>query len=82
MANTVLTIVNKVLKKLRESTVTTIDGDDYAELITDLLTETKREVEDAWNWTALKGTVLLDTLASVYRYKISAVYQGSVIKDI
>ena len=82
MSATVLTIVNKVLKKLRESTVTTIDGDDYAELITDLLTETKREVEDAWNWTALKGTVLLATLASVYRYKISAVYQGSVIKDI
>ena len=82
MSATVLTIVNKVLKKLRESTVTTIDGDEYAELITDLLTEAKREVEDAWDWTSLKGTVLLDTIVGTYRYKVSAVYQGSVIKEI
>ena len=62
--------------------MTTIDGDDYAELITDLLTEAKREVEDAWDWTSLKGTVLLDTIVGTYRYKVSAVYQGSVIKAV
>ena len=82
MSATVLTIVNKVLKKLRESTVTTIDGDDYAELITDFLTETKEQVENAWDWRALQGTVILDTVTSTYRYKLNAVYQNSKISDI
>lgn len=82
MSTPVLTIVNKVLKKLRESTVTTIEGDDYAELITDFLTETKQEIEDAWDWTALKGTVLLDTIADAYRYKLSSVYEGSEIHSV
>lgn len=82
MSATVLTIVNKVLRKLRESTVTTIDGDDYAELIVDFLTETKDEVETAWDWTALEGTVLLDTVADTYRYKLAAVYQGSKIRNV
>ncbi len=82
MSATVLTIVNKVLRKLREDTVTTIDGDDYAELVTDLLTETKEEVEAAWDWTALEGTVLLDTVVDTYRYKLAAVYQGSKIRNM
>lgn len=82
MSAPVLTIVNKVLKKLRESPVTTIAGDEYAELITDLLTETKEEVENAFDWRALQGTVLLDTVADVYRYKLLAVYQNSKIRDI
>jgi len=82
MSATVLTIVNKVLKKLRESTVNSIDGDDYAEQITDLLTETKDEVEKAWKWTALKGTVLLDTTASTYRYKLAGAYEGTVLFEL
>ena len=82
MSATVLSIVNKVLKKLRESKVATIDGDDYAELITDFVTETKEEVENAFNWRALQGTVLLDTVADTYRYKLAAVYQNSKISDI
>lgn len=82
MSATKLTIVNKVLRKLRESAIATIEGDDYAELITDFLTETKREIEDAWDWTVLRGTVLLDTVTSTYRYKLNAVYEGSEIHDI
>jgi len=82
MANTVLQTVNKVLRKLRESPVTTIEGDDYAELITDFMTETKEEVENATDWMALRGTVLLDTVADTYRYKLDAVYQNSKILEV
>ncbi len=82
MSATKLVIVNKVMRKLRESKITTIDGDDYAELITDFLTETKREIEDAWDWTVLKGTVLLDTVVGTYRYKLSNVYERSEIHDV
>jgi hypothetical protein len=62
--------------------VTTIDGDDAAEMVTDLLTECKSEVEGAWDWTALEGTVLLDTVANTYRYKLQGVYQGSKLKNV
>ena len=82
MSATVLTIVNKVLRKLREDTVTVIDGDTQAELITDFLTETKKVVEDSWNWTALEGTVLMDTIIGTYRYKLQGTYQGSIIRKV
>jgi hypothetical protein len=82
MSATVLTIVNKVMRKLREDTVNSIDGDIYAEQITDLLTEVKDEVEKAWPWQALLGTVLLDTTASAYRYKLQGIYEGSKIMEV
>ena len=82
MSAPVLTIVNRVLRKLRESTVNSIDGDEQAELITDFLTETKEEVEDAYDWRSLQGTVLLDTVADTYRYKLQGVYERSVIKEL
>ena len=82
MSATVLTITNRVLRRLRKSTVNSISGNTYAELIVDLLTEAKSEIEDAFDWQALQGTVLMDTVADTYRYKLQGVYERSVIKRV
>lgn len=82
MSATVLTIVNRVLRKLRESTVASIDGDDYAELITDFLTETKEDVEDAFDWQCLQSTVTVDTVAGTAQYKLTGVYERSLVKAV
>ena len=82
MSATVLTITNRVLRRLRKSTVSSVSGNSYAELIVDLMTEAKEEVEDAFDWQTLQGTVLMDTVASTYRYKLQGVYERSLIKKV
>ena len=52
------TIINKVLRRLREDTVAAdwigdladSDADDYQKLIGDFVNEAKQIVEDAWSW--------------------------------
>lgn len=82
MAATKVSIVNKVLRKLRESTVSTISGNTYPELITDFLNETKREVEDAWNWKALRVETDVATVASTSQYTLTGTYERSIIFDV
>src|SRR5690606_20467823 len=45
----------------------------YAKLITQLVNETRREVEDAWNWITLRNTVTLTTEADVSQYVLTGV---------
>lgn len=52
---TYLEIVNKVLRKLREDTVTTVDYSDYSALIGEFVNDAKREVENAYRWSAHRG---------------------------
>ena len=47
---TYLQIVNKVLRRLRENEVSSINENPYSLLIGDLVNVVKREVEDAWDW--------------------------------
>lgn len=57
-------IINAVLRRLREDTIssdwsgTLVDAtgvSDYQKLIGDFVNEAKRDVEDAWNWGAMRG---------------------------
>lgn len=60
---TYLEIVNKVLKRLRETQVTTIDYSEYSSLISEFVNDAKNEVEDAWNWSAHTTSVSFRMLA-------------------
>jgi hypothetical protein len=40
-------------------------------LIGDFVNQTKREVEDAWNWIALRTTIQVPTVASTFRYTLT-----------
>lgn len=71
MATTYIDIVNKVLRRLREPTVDTVNENDYSTLIGEFVNETKREVEDAWDWAALRTTLTLDTISSTFNYVLS-----------
>ena len=68
---TQLQIVNSVLRRLREPTVTSILQNDYALLIADLVNEAKREVEDAWDWLPLRKTIAVDTVSGVFKYTLT-----------
>ena len=74
---TYIELVNSVLRRLRESEVTTVQGagnsNAYARLIGDFVNEAKSQVEAAWKWSALRQTLTATTVAGTFNYEI----QGS-----
>ena len=71
MATTYLQLVNDTLVRLRESTVSSVTENDYSALVGKLVNDAKREVEDAWNWEALKTTISVSTTAPTVSYSLS-----------
>lgn len=65
---TYLELVNDVLARLREDPVTTVSANRYSKLIGKFVNETKREVEDAWNWNRLRSTVQILTVPATFNY--------------
>ena len=74
---TYIELVNSVLRRLRESEVTTVQGSGnsnaYARLIGDFVNEAKSQVENAWKWSALRRTLTATTVDGTFNYEI----QGS-----
>lgn len=68
---TFLACVNYVLRRLRETEVTTYNETTYSTLIADFVNQAKREVEDAWNWSRLRTTIPINTVAGTYRYVLT-----------
>ena len=61
---TILDIVNKILARLREGEVTDVTDSTYSRMLVNLINDAKREVEDAFNWSVLKKTIDVTTVAS------------------
>jgi hypothetical protein len=68
--STYLQLVNEVLVRLREPQVTAITNNNYSLMIGKFINDTKRQVEDAWNWDALGVTVTGTTSAGTTNYLI------------
>jgi len=68
---TYLQLVNEVFKALREDEVTSVDQSDYSSLIGFFINQTKREVEDAHNWTQLRNTIQVTTADGTYNYPLT-----------
>lgn len=65
-----LELVNKVLVRLRENKVSTVNQTPYSSLISELVNEAKNLVEDAWDWTNLRTTLSGTTTEGVFSYEI------------
>ena len=65
---TYLNLVNNVLKRLREEEVTTVNETAYSKLISSFVNDAKRMVEDAWDWSALRSTLTVTTVADTFSY--------------
>ena len=68
---TYLQLVNKVLIRLRESEVTSVAQSSYSKLVGELINQTKREVEDSWQWVLLRSTVQVPTVSGTFRYTLT-----------
>lgn len=67
---TYLQLINRVLRKLRETEVTDL-ALDYTKLIGEFVNEAKEEVEDSWKWHELRLDITFDTVANTRSYDLS-----------
>lgn len=68
---TYLNLVNAVLRKLREDEITTVGESDYSKLIGDFINDAVQAVENAWDWTALRHTYSIFTIAGTSSYSLT-----------
>lgn len=79
---TYLELINNVLKRLRERTVSTKDETTYSTLISVLVNDAKTEVENAWNWSALRQTLTLTTTSGVFNYELNGTGNNFSVMDV
>jgi hypothetical protein len=77
---TYLQLVNQVLQRLREPTVATVTASSYSTLIGHFINDTKRHVEDAFNWDALQTTLTVATANGTTNYTVAG--SGRRQKDV
>ena len=68
---TYLDLVNNVLRRLREDTVTAVTNDTYSTMVGDFVNDAKEMVESAWDWSALRTRLTISTTADDYTYSLT-----------
>lgn len=68
---TYLYLVNNVLRRLRETEVSSVQSNSYSKLIGDLINDAKDLVETSWDWSALRTTLTITTTADVFNYSLT-----------
>jgi len=78
---TYLELVNDVLVRLRESTVSTVGETTYSSLIGKFVNDAKRQIEDSYNWNVLGQTITVTTTSATSSYSLTGAGQKFRIND-
>ncbi len=68
---TYLEVVNNVLRRLREPTVSSVNETAYSAMIGVMVNDAKREVEDAHDWNVLSDTLTANTSSGIFNYVLA-----------
>ena len=79
---TYLETVNKILKRLRERTVTSVEETPYSALIGIFVNDAKQVVEEAWKWSALRTTLTATTTSGIFSYELNGTQNNFDILDV
>ena len=79
---TYLEMINSILRRLRERTVSTANESTYSRLIGQLINDAKDEVEEAWDWNSLKTTLTATTSSGVFSYNLTDSGQNGTIVNV
>ena len=79
---TYLELVNDVLVRLRETSVSTVSETSYSSLIGKFVNDAKRQVEDAYAWNVLGTTITLSTTSGTYQYALTGAGQKFQVIDV
>lgn len=75
-------MVNNVLKRLRERSVSSVNENSYSALIGVLINDAKREVEDSWDWSALRNTITATTSNGIASYVLTGSQNNIKVLDV
>lgn len=78
---TYLELINDVLIRLRETTVSTNNQTTYSTLIGKFVNDAKRQIEDAYAWNVLARTVTINTTPGTYIYSMTGAGQKFQVMD-
>lgn len=78
---TYLELINGVLRRLRETTVTTAAETDYSSLIGELVNDAKKQVELSHKWTALRSVITFPTVSGTTNYSLTGAKQNAVLEQ-
>lgn len=79
---TYLEMINNILRRLRENTVSSPTQNEYAQLIGILVNDAKREVENSWQWSGLRQNIAIPTVNGTTTYELSDSVNRISIFDI
>jgi len=79
---TYLELINDVLIRLRETTVSTSTETTHSTLIGKFVNDAKRQVEDAFAWNVLGTTITLSTTSGTYSYALTGAGQKFQVLDV
>jgi hypothetical protein len=75
-------LVNSVLRRLRETEVSSVNDNAYSKLIGDFVNDAKRNVEDAYNWNSLSDTLTAVTATDIFNYVLVGSQQRFRVIDV
>jgi hypothetical protein len=75
-------LVNDVLVRLRESEVSSVNDNAYSKMIGKFVNDSKRMVEDSYNWNALYDTLTAVTTNDIFNYVLVGSGQRFRVIDV
>ncbi len=77
-----LDAINSVLKRLRERPVESVNENEYSTLVGILINDSLQEVEQAWDWSALRNTLTVTTSANIFSYELNGSQNSIKVLDV
>jgi hypothetical protein len=71
MSTTYLSLVNSVLRRLREDEVSGVANTAYSKMVGDFVNDAKTQVENAHDWSTLRTTVVVPTVEGTTEYSLT-----------
>lgn len=75
-------LVNSVLRRLRETEVSSVADNAYSKLIGEFINDAKRQAEDAYPWNALSETLTAVTADGIFNYILVGSGQRFRVLDV
>lgn len=75
-------LVNSVLRRLRETEVSSVNDNAYSKMIGEFVNDAKRLVEDSYNWNALSDTLSATTTNDIFNYVLVGSGQRFRVIDV
>tara|TARA_R110000751_G_scaffold63682_2_gene131231 strand:- start:4167 stop:4820 length:654 start_codon:yes stop_codon:yes gene_type:complete len=71
MATTYLSLMNSVLRRLREEEVADVTETAYSKMVGDYINDAKSLVQDSHDWSTLRKTVIVPTVENTTEYSLT-----------